>query len=155
MSAPIPSHPKSPKPRVSFSDTKDPNDTKPKQKLKTPGTDTELGSKIHRQFRSSHEGHKPHAGLDPSRASTGVVWTSERAYEHGFLEKPEEWANLGQGAPEVDDEIEGCFDRPKEVDISSHGREYGPTAGIRPLREAVAKLYNEHHRKWRKSQYTW
>jgi hypothetical protein len=41
------------------------------------------------------------------------------------------------------------------VDISAHGREYGPTAGIRPLREAVATLYNEHHRKWRKSQYTW
>ena len=34
-------------------------------------------------------------------------------------------------------------------------REYGPTAGIRPLREAVAKLYNEHHRKGKESQYTW
>jgi aspartate/methionine/tyrosine aminotransferase len=78
-----------------------------------------------------------------------------QAYKHGFLDKPEEWANLGQGAPEVDDSIEGCFERPKEVDISAHGREYGPTAGIRPLREAVAKLYNEHHRKWRKSLYTW
>lgn len=115
----------------------------------------ELGSSIHRQFRQSHEGHKPHAGLDATRASTGVVWTSEQAYKHGFLDKPEEWANLGQGAPEVDDSIEGCFERPKEVDISAHGREYGPTAGIRPLREAVARLYNEHHRKWRKSQYTW
>lgn len=62
---------------------------------------------------------------------------------------------MGQGAPEVDDSIEGCFERPREVDISAHGREYGPTAGIRPLREAVATLYNEHHRKWRKSQYTW
>lgn len=121
----------------------------------TPGPRSELTSKIHRQFRQSHEGHKPHAGLDPTRASTGVVWTSERAYEHGFLENPNDWANLGQGAPEVDDQIEGCFERPKEVDISSHGREYGPTAGIKPLREAVAKLYNEHHRKWRKSQYTW
>lgn len=45
----------------------------------------ELTSKIHRQFRNAHEGHRPHAGLDPSRASTGVVWTTERAYEHGFL----------------------------------------------------------------------
>lgn len=35
------------------------------------------------------------------------------------------------------------------------GREYGPTAGIKPLREAVAKLYNEHHRKGKESQYTW
>jgi hypothetical protein len=59
------------------------------------------------QFRSCHEGHKPHAGLDPTRASTGVVWTSERAYEHGYLDNPEAWANLGQGAPEVEDDIEG------------------------------------------------
>lgn len=65
--------------------------------------DTELNSAIHRQFREAHEGHKPHAGLDPSRASTGVVWTTERAYEYGFLDEPEKWANLGQGAPEVDD----------------------------------------------------
>jgi len=64
------------------------------------------------------------AGLDPSRASTGVVWTTERAYEHGFLENPEEWANLGQGAPEVDDDIEGCFERPHTIDISMTGREY-------------------------------
>jgi len=71
------------------------------------------------------------------------------------MEKPEAWANLGQGAPEVDDEIQGCFERPHEVDITLHGREYGPTAGIKPLREAVATLYNEYHRKWRNSKYTW
>ena len=64
---------------------------------------TEKNSDIHTKFREAHEGHKAHAGLDPSRASTGVVWTSERAYEHGFLDHPEEWANLGQGAPEVED----------------------------------------------------
>ncbi|KAG9590607.1 aminotransferase, partial [Aureobasidium melanogenum] len=118
-------------------------------------TDSELSSSVHRQFRNAHEGHKPHAGLDPSRASTGVVWTTERAYEHGFAERPEKWANLGQGAPEVDDEIEGCFERPHHIDVSMTGREYGPTAGIKPLREAVANLYNEHHRKGKESQYTW
>lgn len=63
----------------------------------------EKGSDMHKEFRNAHEGHKPHAGLDPSRASTGVVWTTERAYEHGFLDNPGEWANLGQGAPEVED----------------------------------------------------
>lgn len=35
------------------------------------------------------------------------------------------------------------------------GREYGPTAGIKPLRAAVARLYNEHHRKGHPSQYSW
>ena len=41
---------------------------------------SELSSKIHRQFRDAHRGHRAHAGLDPSRASTGVVWCTERAY---------------------------------------------------------------------------
>ncbi|EPE03803.1 aminotransferase class i and ii [Ophiostoma piceae UAMH 11346] len=115
----------------------------------------ETSSKIHRQFRAAHEGHLPHAGLDASRASTGVVWCTERASEFGFLEEPEKWANLGQGAPEVEDDIEGCFPRPQTLDITVASREYGPTAGIRPLREAVAHLYNEHHRKGKESQYTW
>merc|ERR1712000_574299 len=115
----------------------------------------EIQSKVHRQFRNAHEGHMPHAGLDASRSSTGVVWCTERASEYGFLENPDEWANLGQGAPEVEDEISGCFERPKTIDISMAGREYGPTAGIRPLREAVANLYNEMHRKGKESKYTW
>ncbi|KJX94912.1 unnamed protein product [Zymoseptoria tritici ST99CH_3D1] len=118
-------------------------------------TDQELNSAIHLQFREAHEGHKPHAGLDPSRASTGVVWTTERAYERGYGDDPTGWANLGQGAPEVDDEIKGCFERPHTIDISMTGREYGPTAGIKPLREAVAHLYNEHHRQGKVSKYTW
>lgn len=63
--------------------------------------------------------------------------------------------NLGQGAPEVDDEIEGSFVRPKTIDISLNGREYGPTAGIKPLRVAIANLYNAHHRQGKESQYTW
>jgi aspartate/methionine/tyrosine aminotransferase len=84
-----------------------------------------------------------------------VVWTSERAYEHGYLDNPEEWANLGQGAPEVEDDIEGCFHRPDSIPVSMGGREYGPTAGIKPLRVAVARLYNEHHRQGKASQYSW
>ncbi|KAL8407742.1 hypothetical protein RB594_006542 [Gaeumannomyces avenae] len=116
---------------------------------------SEASSKIHRQFRAAHEGHLPHAGLDATRASTGVVWCTERASEFGFLEEPDQWANLGQGAPEVEDDIEGCFPRPSTIDISLNSREYGPTAGIKPLREAVAHLYNEHHRKGKDSLYTW
>lgn len=52
------------------------------------------------------------------------MWTSERAYEHGYLDAPEEWANLGQGAPEVEDDIEGCFHRPESINVSMTGREY-------------------------------
>ncbi|KAG8530801.1 uncharacterized protein KY384_004158 [Bacidia gigantensis] len=115
----------------------------------------ELNSKIHRLFRDAHEGHRPHAGLDPSRASTGVVWCTERANEHGLSDDPCAWANLGQGAPEVDDDIAGSFERPKTLDISVNSREYGPTAGIKPLRVAIANLYNVHHRQGKESKYTW
>lgn len=115
----------------------------------------ELGSEIHRQFRAAHDGHKPHAGLDPSRASTGVIWTTERAYDSGYADDPDAWANLGQGAPEVDDEIPKAFPKPKTIDVSIAGREYAPTAGIKPLREAIANLYNEHHRQGKESKYTW
>ncbi|KAF2104050.1 PLP-dependent transferase [Rhizodiscina lignyota] len=120
---------------------------------KEPSTN-EQNSEAHVKFRA-HEAHRPHAGLDASRASTGVVWCSEHAYEHGFLDHPEEWANLGQGAPEVEDDIEGCFERPHTINVSMSGREYGPTAGIKPLRHAVANLYNEHHRQGKDSKYTW
>lgn len=115
----------------------------------------ELRSETHRQFRAAHEGHRPHAGLDASRASTGVVWCTERATEHGYAEDPSSWANLGQGAPEADDEIEGSFPRPTTIPITSASREYGPTAGIKPLRAAVARMYNEHYRQGKPSQYTW
>lgn len=114
----------------------------------------ELSSQSHREFRESHEGRRPHAGLDPSRSSTGVIWVTDRADEHGFHDDPYAWANLGQGAPDADDDIEGSFIRPSSIPISSEGREYGPTAGIKPLREAVARLYNEFHRQG-KQQYTW
>lgn len=29
------------------------------------------------------------------------MWCTERAGEFGFFDEPDEWANLGQGAPEV------------------------------------------------------
>lgn len=84
-----------------------------------------------------------------------MVWCTERASQCGFQEAPHEWANLGQGAPEVDDEIPNAFPRPKTIEVSLDAREYAPTGGIKPLREAIAHLYNEHHRKNKASKYTW
>lgn len=68
-----------------------------------------------------------------------------------------EWtaADKAGGCVQVEDDIEGCFPRPKTIDIAVNSREYGPTAGIKPLRKAVAHLYNETHRKGKPSQYTW
>ena len=45
--------------------------------------------------------------------------------------------------------------RPQTINLSVGSREYGPTSGIKPLREAVANLYNAHHRQGKASQYTW
>ncbi|KAK7892270.1 hypothetical protein LTR67_007366 [Exophiala xenobiotica] len=113
----------------------------------------ERSSSSHQNLRA-HQAHRVHAGLDPNRASTGVIWVTEQASKQGYLEEPEKWANLGQGAPEVD-HIDGCFERPDSIPISSAGREYGPTAGIKSLRAAVANLYNDNYRKGKDSQYTW
>jgi hypothetical protein len=51
--------------------------------------------------------------------------------------------------------IEGCMDKPTEIHIDPSSLEYAPTAGIKPLREAVATLYNDLYRKGKESQYTW
>lgn len=75
--------------------------------------------------------------------------------EHGFADDPNSWANLGQGAPEVDDDIKDSFPRPMTLDISVNSREYGPTAGIKSLRAAVANLYNAHHRQGKHSKYSY
>lgn len=93
---------------------------------------------------------------DASQTHLLTHWfrVTEQASKHGYLDEPEKWANLGQGAPEVD-HIEGCFERPDSIPISSAGREYGPTAGIKSLRAAVANLYNDDYRKGKDSQYTW
>lgn len=122
--------------------------------VKSPA-DTEYASEIHRQFREAHEGNKPHAGLDASRASTGVVWCTERAMEAGYSDTNPDWANLGQGAPQVDDDIPNAFPKPKTLNIEVCEREYAPVAGIKPLREAVANLYNAHHRQHHASKYTY
>ena len=87
----------------------------------------------------------PHT-LPKLRGPTDSYRCTEQASQHGFLEDPHGWANLGQGAPEVDDEIEGCFPRPESIPISVNAREYGPTAGIKTLRAAVANLYNDNYR---------
>lgn len=59
---------------------------------------------------------------------------------NGFTYDNPEWGNMGQGAPEVGP-IPGAPDRPKVIDLEKMGEwvnEYAPTAGIKPLREAVA-----------------
>ncbi|RUS21376.1 pyridoxal phosphate-dependent transferase [Endogone sp. FLAS-F59071] len=62
--------------------------------------------------------------------------------------------NFGQGAPEVG-HIDGCMDKPTHIDVPVSSYEYAPVAGIKPLRTAIANLYNTLYRQEKESQYTW
>jgi aspartate/methionine/tyrosine aminotransferase len=77
-----------------------------------------------------------------------------RATSLGWSHGNEEWANFGQGAPEVGP-IPGAKDRPTSISWDVDDNEYGPVAGDRPMREAVANLYNTRYRQGMDSQYTY
>ncbi|GAA6051019.1 hypothetical protein JCM3770_005458 [Rhodotorula araucariae] len=127
----------------------------------------EDSSEAHKLYRSvpghSHhaEGKTPHdvPGIVPP-GSTGVLYVSERAMANGWKEGHPEWANFGQGAPEVG-HIPGSSPRPDTISLSALSEhagtdvnEYAPTTGVKELREAVAAYYNDTYRKGKESQYT-
>jgi len=87
--------------------------------------------------------------------STGVIYCSDRAMANGFnYASSHEWANLGQGAPEVG-AIPNAPERPSSLPMPVDSLEYAPTTGVKALREAVAHLYNVTYRKGKPSQYTY
>ncbi|KAF8636506.1 hypothetical protein AX17_003320 [Amanita inopinata Kibby_2008] len=84
-----------------------------------------------------------------------------------------EWANLGQGAPEVGP-LPNAPPRPETIPLPLDSLEYAPTTGVKcvcqskqpaflidtqkrlpALREAVATLYNKTYRQGKASQYTY
>ncbi|EIE89545.1 hypothetical protein RO3G_14256 [Rhizopus delemar RA 99-880] len=85
--------------------------------------------------------------------STGVIYVMDRAKKNGYTSGDKEWSNFGQGAPEVG-HIDGCKERPHQIEISEEAYEYASTSGIIPLKKAVANLYNEVYRKEKTSKYT-
>ena len=63
--------------------------------------------------------------------STGVIYCSDRAIANGFTyASSHDWANLGQGAPEVGP-IPGSHPRPISVPIPEDSLEYAPTTGVK------------------------
>ncbi|KAL5529570.1 hypothetical protein ACEPAG_5555 [Sanghuangporus baumii] len=127
----------------------------------------EKESEAHQIFRAA-PGHKAQ-GIFPQTVnpeeetvpgiehpgSTGVIYCSDRAMANGFTyASSHEWANLGQGAPEVGD-IPGAAPRPTHLDLPLDSLEYAPTTGVKALREAVANLYNVSYRQGKASQYTY
>lgn len=83
----------------------------------------------------------------------GQSWTRRPRGESDDIQQTR--SRRGLQFVQVDDDIAGSFPRPKTLNLTETSREYGPTAGIRPLREAVAHLYNEKYRKEKPSKYTW
>ncbi|GAA6034061.1 hypothetical protein JCM8097_000672 [Rhodosporidiobolus ruineniae] len=127
----------------------------------------EKDSEAHQLFRSvpGHE-HKSDkkdrkhvvAGID-APGETGVMYVSSRAAANGWNAGNKEWANFGQGAPEVG-HIPNSSPRPDVLKLSDLSaelgadvNEYASTTGVKELREAVAKYYNETYRQGKESQY--
>ena len=84
---------------------------------------------------------------------TGVIYVMTEAANLGYYYGNEEWANLGQGAPETG-ELPGGPARVHTIELDDFDHEYAPVQGTWKLREAVANLYNHRYRKGMKSQYT-
>ncbi len=84
---------------------------------------------------------------------TGVIYVMHEAAQHGFSYDDPNWANLGQGSPETGP-IPGAPARIESVTIHATSQQYGPVAGSRDLRQAVADFYNHTFRRGKTSQYT-
>ncbi|MEA2693503.1 MAG: N-succinyldiaminopimelate aminotransferase [Acidobacteriota bacterium] len=84
---------------------------------------------------------------------TGVVYVTKEAQSHGYRSGHPEWANLGQGQPEIGP-LPGAPPRIRTVEVDPADHEYAPVPGLWELREAVAALYNRLYRRGMPSQYT-
>ncbi|WOO77385.1 Aspartate aminotransferase [Vanrija pseudolonga] len=110
----------------------------------------------HAQNKNEQQGEESLPGVRAPGA-TGVIYCTDRAIANGFSYENQEWANLGQGAPEVN-ALPGDPPRPTVLDFTKYGdfvHEYAPTVGVKELRQAVANLYNHQYRQGRTSQYTY
>lgn len=82
----------------------------------------------------------------------GVIYVVAEAMKLGFRNGHPDWANLGQGQPEVGP-IEGAPSRLSWITLELHDHAYGPVGGIDELREAVAAHYNRLYREGSDSMY--
>ncbi len=83
---------------------------------------------------------------------TGVIYVMNEAGRRGFSYGDDNWANLGQGAPQTG-ELPSAPARITDVSVDPTSSEYTPVAGLTELRQAVADLYNHRYRRGKTSQY--
>jgi len=84
---------------------------------------------------------------------TGVIYVMHEAAQCGFSYDDPAWTNLGQGSPETG-ALPDAPPRLQTLSIPADTLQYGPVAGQRDLREAVADFYNTTFRRGKSSQYT-
>ncbi|EEF57900.1 pyridoxal phosphate-dependent aminotransferase [Pedosphaera parvula] len=84
---------------------------------------------------------------------TGVIYVMHEAAQHGFSYDDPAWANLGQGSPETGP-LPDAPARVESLTIPATSQQYGPVAGNKDLRQAVADFYNITYRRDKKSKYT-
>src|SRR3984957_12031760 len=84
---------------------------------------------------------------------TGVIYVMHEAAQHGFTYDDPHWANLGQGSPETGP-LPDAPPRIEKLEIPATTLQYGPVAGHRDLRQAVADFYNSTFRRGKASQYS-
>jgi len=85
---------------------------------------------------------------------TGVIYVMHRAAECGFRRGSDDWANLGQGAPEVGP-IDGAPPRITAISMDPAQHEYSPISGQLDLRQRIAEMYNALYRHDKPSQYSY
>ncbi|MFT4554456.1 MAG: aspartate/methionine/tyrosine aminotransferase [Chlamydiales bacterium] len=85
---------------------------------------------------------------------TGVIYVTKKASNLGFTYDNPEWANLGQGSPEVGD-LPGAPPRITKLDINPSQNRYSSVSGNMELRQSVADFYNKIFREGKSSQYTY
>lgn len=83
----------------------------------------------------------------------GVIWVVAEANKLGFRNGHPDWANLGQGQPEVGP-VDGAPPRINWVTLELADHAYGEVGGIPELRDAIAQHYNRLYRSDQKSRYT-
>lgn len=82
----------------------------------------------------------------------GVIRVVVEAMKLGYHGEHPEWANLGQGQPEVG-VLPGAPPRYDRISIPVTDNAYGPVEGLPELREVVAAHYNRLYRRGKSSQY--
>ncbi len=82
----------------------------------------------------------------------GVIYVVVEALKLGYSPDDQNWANLGQGQPEVGT-LEGAPPRLSLISLHPSDYAYGPVEGVLDLRAQIADHYNRLYRRGLKSQY--